>query len=284
MSTNPLLPPTHLDAEKILRASRSNFAPAFRLLSSTARKDITLLYALCRVIDDAADNEEHAPALRREALEAWRAGFLHPEGNGLPDNLRELLQRRSLPLAPFLELLEGATTDLALTVRMATRADLDRYCYRVAGTVGLLCLPIFEADTSRCTPYAETLGRALQYTNILRDTASDLRRGRIYYPLDELAEAGLTPENFASKNERRQFYLQQFSQQAEHLFAEAARLLPPQDQQALRTARLMAALYARLLDTMRRDGLGVMEQRYRLTTAEKLRVLTTEFASNILTS
>lgn len=279
---NPLVPPSHLDAQKILQTSKSNFAPAFQLLAPAAREDLAILYAVCRLVDDVADNESFDLTSRREALDAWRTGFLHPEGYGLPDNLYELMLRRAMPLAHFLELLEGATTDLAACVRMSTRADLNRYCYCVAGTVGLLCLPIFEAESTRCSEYAKTLGRALQFTNILRDAASDLQRDRIYFPLDELSKGGLTPENFLSEHALRQRYLEQFAMETENLFTKAASLLPTEDRHALQAARVMAALYARLLRKMRRDKLRVMEKRYRLTTAEKLRLVAAELLSNRL--
>ncbi len=267
---NPPAPPAHLDAAGILRSSKSSFAPAFRFLPADRREDLVILYAFCRLADDLADAGDHENSARRAALDAWRVGFMHPDLAGLPDNLRELVRRRSLDPELFLELLDGTATDLESPVRMATRADLDLYCHRVAGVVGLLCLPLFGADRQRCAAYAETLGRALQYTNILRDTASDLRRGRIYYPLDEMAEAGLHPENFTAEHARRQGYLERFAAGAAELFARAEALLPAPDRHALRAARIMASTYGRLLRKMRRDGLRVMERRYRLSAPEKL--------------
>ncbi len=272
---NPLGPPDHLDAARIVRESKSSFVPALRILSSQRRKDLEVFYAFCRVVDDLADSGDSDNDTRREALESWRAGFRDPQMRGLPGNLRELARRRSLDSALFLELLDGTATDLEAPVRMATRADLDAYCHRVAGVVGLLCLPIFGADAARATPYAESLGRALQYTNILRDTASDLLRGRLYYPLDELAEAGLGPDNFAGEHGRRQRYLEAFAGRAEKLLAVAAEALPPADRRALRPARIMSATYALLLRKMRSDGLRVLEKRYRLSAAEKLAAVAT---------
>lgn len=262
---NPLRPPAHLGAAAILRSSRSSFLPAFRLLSAGRRKDLETFYAFCRAADDIADAEGHATADRYAALEAWRAGFRSPELRGLPDNLRDLIIRRGLDRGMFLELLDGTATDLAVPVRMATRADLDLYCHRVAGTVGRLCLPIFGADADRAGIYAETLGRALQYTNILRDTKSDLARGRIYYPLDELSATGV--EAFPSD---AQTYLARFAEQADTLFDEAAALSPIEDARWLRPARIMASIYRSLLRKMRRDGLRVTEKRYRLSGPEKL--------------
>jgi len=265
---NPLLPTAGFEAAAIVRASQSSFVPAFRLLPGERRRDLETFYAFCRTADDIADREGPAPAERYAALEAWRAGFRDAEMRGLPDDLRELIRRRALGRKLFLELLDGVATDLASPVRMATRTDLDLYCHRVAGTVGRICLPIFGADPGRAGDYAETLGRALQYTNILRDTASDLQRGRIYYPLDELARAGA-----ADFPHGAEAYLALFASQTAQLFDEAASLAPAEDARALRPARIMAAIYRALLRKMQRDGLRVAEKRYRLSAAEKFRAV-----------
>lgn len=262
---NRPLPPTTLDSTAIVRASQSSFIPAFRLLPADRRKDLEIFYAFCRVADDIADAPGTALPDRYAAVEAWRAGFRDAGLRGLPDNLRELIERRGLPRNLFLELLDGVATDLAAPVRMATRADLDLYCHRVAGTVGRLCLPIFGADPERAADYAETLGCALQYTNILRDTAPDLERGRIYYPLDELAVAGV--DSFPRD---AQSYLVSFAAKTAALFDEAAANSPPQDDRALRPARIMASVYRTLLRKMQRDGVRVTERRYRLSGPEKL--------------
>ena len=262
---NRLLPPAHLEAAAIVRANNSSFVPAFRFLPADRRKDLETFYAFCRTADDIADAEGLEATDRYAALEAWRAAFRDPDLRALPDNLRELIVRRGLDRILFLELLDGTATDLAAPVRMATRADLDLYCHRVAGTVGRLCLPIFGADPDRATPYAETLGRALQYTNILRDTKSDLTRGRIYYPLDELSAAGV-----ASFPSDAQEYLLSFAEKTTALFDQAAATYPAEDAKALRPARVMASIYRSLLGKMRRDGLHVSEKRYRLSAPEKM--------------
>jgi phytoene/squalene synthetase len=262
---NQLLPPAHLEAAAIVRASKSSFVPAFRLMSADRRTDLETFYAFCRAADDIADAEGHEATDRYAALEAWRTAFRDPDLRGLPDNLRELILRRGLDRGLFLELLDGTATDLAAPVHMATRADLDVYCHRVAGTVGQLCLPIFGADRERASAYAEILGRALQYTNILRDTKSDLARGRIYYPLDELAAAGV-----ASFPHDAQDCLFSFAKKTAALFDEATALSPREDARALRPARVMASIYRSLLRKMQRDRLRVTEKRYRLSAPEKM--------------
>jgi len=265
--------PSRLEARAITRASGSSFAPAFRLLALDRREDLELLYAFCRVADDIADAPGAGESARAAALAAWREAFADPQLRGLPDNLREMVQRRGLEPQLFLELLDGTATDLGPEVRMPTCGDLELYCHRVAGTVGQLCLPIFGADRTRSSGYAETLGRALQFTNILRDTASDLARGRLYYPLDGLRAAGLDADNFAVAHEARRSYLVRFATLANDLFKEAARTAPVSDRRALRPAFLMAAVYRALLRKMGNDDLRVMKKRYRLNAVEKVTAL-----------
>ena len=270
---NPLLPTARFEAAAVVRASQSSFVPAFRVLPAGRRRDLETFYAFCRTADDIADLEGPAAAERYAALEAWRHGFRDAEMRGLPHHLCELIRRHALERSLFLELLDGVATDLASPVRMAARADLDLYCHRVAGTVGRLCLPIFGADSVRAGEYAETVGRALQYTNILRDTASDLRRGRIYYPLDELASAGVT--DFPRGAEA---YLVNFARQTDKLFDKAASMAPAEDARALRPARIMASIYRALLRKMQSDGLRVTEKRYRLSKPERLWAIIRAFA------
>lgn len=262
---NPLLPPARLDFSALVRGGRSNFAPAFRLLPADRRKDLETLYAFCRMIDDIADAGGYPAGLRHEALAAWRAGFQDAELRGLPENLAELVRRRALDRLLFLGLLAGTETDLAPAVRMATRAELDLYCHRVAGTVGQLCLPVLGADPVRAKPYAETLGRALQYTNILRDTAADWRGGRIYYPLEELARAGV-----GDFPRGAQAYFASFAAQTEELFEQAGALVPAEDNRALRPARVMSSVYRALLRKMRRGGWSLDGPPCRLSVPEKL--------------
>lgn len=265
---NALGPPARL-VSGAARARGSSFAPAFLLLARTRRRDLAVLYAFCRAADDVADAEGYSEAERREALAAWRAGFTSAHSEGLPEDLAELIRRRHLDTQLCLELLDGVETDLAPAVRMADRAALDLYCHRVAGVVGRLCLPVFGADPARAADYAETLGRALQRINILRDTADDVRRGRIYFPLDELAVEGLDAGSFSGDHRRRQRYLESFAAETGTLLSRAEEIRPVEDRAALRPARVMAAIYGALLAKMRDGGLRVMEERYRLTAAEK---------------
>jgi phytoene synthase len=266
-----LLPAHFPDADSLLRRSRSSFTPAIRLLPPEQRRDLSTLYAVCRTLDDIADAENLDISQRLAAWHAWREVFAGDQSAHLPPVVHDLVTRRNLDCRLFLELLDGVAIDLHPPVRMPHRAALDHYCHQVAGTVGQLCLPIFGARHAQSTTYAETSGRALQYTNILRDTAADLARQRVYYPLDELNIAGIDTAKIDTAN--WQNYLCRFAAETMELYSEAARLLPVEDRHALRPARYMAALYRALLQKIIRHNCQVFERRFRLSSAEKILVL-----------
>ena len=96
-----------------------------------------------------------------------------------------------LPQRPLEDLVDGVAMDIG-SRRYKTFGELYQYCYRVASTVGLVCVQIFGCQEADSRDYAVDLGVALQLTNILRDVAVDLERGRLYIPLDELEASGCT--------------------------------------------------------------------------------------------
>jgi phytoene synthase len=268
---NPLLPAHFPDAATLLRRSGSSFAAAIRLLPREPRRDLSTLYAICRTLDDIADADNLDHPQRLAAWHAWCDVFAEDHNGPMPPAVRDLVNRRKLDRGLFIELLEGVAIDLHPPVTMPDRAALDRYCHQVAGTVGRLCLPIFGTRSEQSIAYAETLGRALQYTNILRDTAVDLTRQRVYYPIDELKFAALDPTHLDHSSWQK--YLRQFAVDTEQLYLDAASLLPAEDRPALRPARLMAAHYQALLQKIIRNDCRVFDRHFRLSSAEKILVL-----------
>lgn len=167
------------------------------------RRAIWAVYALCRVVDDIVDEAAEAPRVGhlrgstspKVALDGWRRSLerLYMRGGTDEGPIQaawgDLLNHYAVPLQPALELIDGVEMDLTLN-RYATFDDLYLYCYRVAGTVGLLTAPIFGYQDKAALHHAVELGVALQLTNILRDVGEDARKGRIYLPLDEMQHFG----------------------------------------------------------------------------------------------
>jgi phytoene synthase len=184
----------------VLRGARATFAArartfwwAARLLPPAARDDAAVVYALCRLADDTAD-EATDPAAARAALDRL-ADEVTGRAPARPviAAFRETAARLEIPLESALELVEGVRSDLG-TVRLADDDELVRYGYRVAGTVGLMMCAVLGVRRREALPHAVDLGIAMQLTNICRDVAEDAARGRVYLPARRLRAAGTGPE------------------------------------------------------------------------------------------
>jgi len=244
------------ESRTITRKSASNLALAFVLLPRPKRDAMSVLYAFCREVDDAADDDSVPVETRRARLAAWRADIRRTCENGAPEfpvnrEFQPVIQQFKLPFALFDELIQGCEMDLDVT-RYPDFEALEKYCYRVASVVGLLSIEIFGYQNEDCRDYAVYLGKALQLTNILRDVKNDAARGRIYLPQDEL-------KNFAVSEAEilRCEYSDNFHALAKHVAARArgyyelARLtLPAEDRRAMVAAELMGAVYWRLLEKL----------------------------------
>jgi phytoene synthase len=180
------------------------------LMPPAKRRAIWAIYVWCRRTDELMDSPEAqaqpVPVLA-ERLDAWeartRALFNGEVRDGLDLVMHDTLQRYPQPLQPYLDMIEGMRMDLT-TSRYANFAELQLYCYRVAGTVGLMTQEVMGLDAAytsapwsgspdslpNTTEAAVALGIANQLTNILRDVGEDRGRGRIYLPLDELQRFG----------------------------------------------------------------------------------------------
>src|SRR3989304_6285497 len=171
----------------LVRKSRSSFYYSFLFPPRPKRDAIYAVYALCRAVDDVADDAGDMEA-KAERLKGWREELdrcyagrpTHP----ITRALRDCLSRYPIPKGYFEELIAGVEMDLTVT-RYRPFADLTRYCYRVASVVGLICIEIFGYRREATKEYAINLGLALQLTNILRDLKTDGRRGRIYLPPED---------------------------------------------------------------------------------------------------
>ena len=197
-------PPAH-DSRQIARSSREVLAThsrTFRLASlwlpAAARREVAVLYALCRLIDDTADETVDCKQAKRSLHHIRREvdGAVQPRP--LVAEFTDIAARRGIDLGAVRELIDGVTGDLA-TVRMESDADLLRYCYRVAGTVGLMMCPLLGVEDRRAIPHAIDLGIAMQLTNICRDVREDAMRNRVYLPESRLNEVGISASHIVDR-------------------------------------------------------------------------------------
>jgi len=240
-------------SQSITHKSASNLALAFMLLPRTKREAMAALYAFCRQVDDIADDESRPVAERRVQLAAWREDVRLACTGGSPrfrvnEELQPVIARHHLPLALFDELLRGVEMDLDIR-RYTTYGELEQYCYRVASVVGLLSIEIFGYRNPSCRDYAVHLGRALQFTNILRDVRTDAERGRIYLPGEELGRCGVAPEEVLrfQYSPRFRALAERVAERARGYYRQARLALPSEDRRSMIAAELMGAVYWQLL-------------------------------------
>ena len=255
-------------------ASGSSFYYSFLFLPPQRRRAITALYAYCREVDDVVD-EVSDPGVARAKLAWWvdeverifAGNPQHPVGRALAPVVGAFGLERTL----MLEIIEGMRMDLEYN-RYPDFATLEVYCHRVAGVVGLLSARIFGYTDPRTLDYARTLGLAFQLTNIIRDVGEDVRRNRIYLPLDELARFDLSTDDLILLKEDERFgRLMSFQvQRARDCYERAFSLLPQADRRAQRPGIVMAAIYRTLLDEIDASGGKVLNQRIALTPLRKL--------------
>lgn len=254
--------------------SGSSFYYSFLFLPQERRRAITALYAFCREVDDTVD-ECTDQSVARIKLAWWRTEVskmyegtpAHPVMQALQPHLAVY----NLEQKHLIAIVDGMEMDLDQS-RYLDYPALQRYCWHVASVVGILSASIFGVTKPRTLEYAEKLGLAFQLTNIIRDVGEDARKGRIYLPINELQQFGVTAADLLNARHSDKFEaLMRFQvARADKMYDEAMALLPKEDRRAQRPGLMMAAIYRTVLDEIERDNYQVLNQRISLTPIRKL--------------
>lgn len=267
--------PSTETSREIVRRSGSNLAFALAVLPGEKREDMGVFYAFCRIVDDIADDPE-APAIeKQEGLNRWRRlvkGELEDPLPGVELEFDEVRRRYQLNEDELEAIIDGVEMDIE-PLRFETAEDLKNYCYRVASAVGLVSIQIFGYEDPGSREYAEQLGYALQWTNIMRDVGEDAGEGRLYLPLEDLNRYGLSEAAILSgKPDFASFQrlMKHEAGVARELYQKAISALPPVDRKSMRSAEMMRRIYSGILDEMERGGFRVFETRYKLSKARML--------------
>src|SRR5262249_38194352 len=270
--------------EEITWSQARNFSYGIRLLPPAKRQALAAVYAFARRIDDIGDGTLPAPE-KLVKLEEARAGLSaliaggavrgQEEAGGGDDVLVALADaatRFDLPLAAFGELIDGCADDVR-GVSYVTFDDLLHYCRCVAGSIGRLSLGVFgtsEPDTA--VPLADSLGVALQLTNLLRDIREDYASGGVYLPADDLARFGcaLDADPATHPGQRELTALVEFeADRARSWYAKGLALMPLLDRRSAASAGAMAGIYFRLLEHIAASPAAVLTHRVSLSAREK---------------
>ena len=254
-------------------ASGSSFYYSFLFLPSEQRRAITALSAFCRAVSAGVD-ETQEPQVAATKLAWWRSEvanlFAGQPQHPVTKALAPHIPTRGISQQWMNEIIDGMEMDLTQT-RYLDWPGLERYCYRVAGVVGLLAANIFGYREARTLDYARELGIAFQLTNIIRDVGEDARKNRIYVPMADMKQFEVPAADILQRRESAQFRaLMAFEAgRARHHYKKAMDALPASDRKAQRPGLIMAAIYRTLLEEIEHDGFRVLTQRTSLTPLRK---------------
>ena len=270
--------------ERVVRSRARNFAYGIRLLPTTKRQALSAVYAFARRVDDIGDcsdsTETRGECLARLATARDELHHMerHPEDPVLVA-LADAARRHPIPLAAFDELIDGCEADVRGT-DYATADELTFYCRCVAGSIGRLSLGVYGVDPARfeeASGYADSLGVALQLTNILRDVREDGLMGRVYLPADELVRYGCTLKldehgHFVDNPADLAELVRDQAARARTWYDTGLRLLPLLDRRSAACTAAMAGIYRRLLVRISEQPINALNARMSLPAREKAAV------------
>ncbi len=274
MSQGPRLTESYSHCRAIVLQARSNLGRAFWLLPEPQRCGMDALYAFARTADDIVDNTE-TESIRRENLQQFRgelrAATTGSSGTGVFPALTDTIERYQIPPQYLFDLLDGCEMDLTPR-RYADWPELREYCLRVASSVGLGCLCIWNCHEPAARQPAIDCGLALQLTNILRDLRADAALDRVYLPQDDLARFSLTESDILSGAPTvAACELIRFeAARARELYQSAWQAMSIIPQPARRLYWLMHQTYSRLLQKIEHEPSVVFQRRVRLSWGTKL--------------
>jgi len=260
------------ECERITWTQARNFAYGIRLLPAHKRRGLAVIYAFARRIDDIGDGTM-PPEDKIAALEGARLALGDLAAASAEDPvllaLADVQQSFPVPIQAFGELIDGCIADVRGT-SYGTFEDLLHYCRCVAGSIGRLSLGIYgtSGDAEQAAQLADSLGVALQLTNILRDIREDHQNGRVYLPSEDLAKFDVAldaPSQSAQFSRLVEFEVER----ARDWYATGMRLMPMLDWRSAACTGAMAGIYRRLLERIAAQPAGVLRGRMSLSTGEK---------------
>jgi phytoene synthase len=297
VQTTPSLPPRHTQASlgeayERCRQETAQWAKTFYLgtllMPPEKRRAIWAIYVWCRRTDEIMDSPQ-AQALPAATLlarlDAWeertRGMFEGRTTDDLDRVMVDTMERFPQPQQAYLDMIEGQRMDVNKH-RYATFSELELYCYRVAGTVGLMSQAVMGLDPAYTSaPWSErpdpshaaiALGIANQLTNILRDVGEDRSRGRIYLPQDEMALFGYREADLldGKMNDNWRALMAFQLRRAREWFARSEEGVRWLSGDARWPVWASLRLYRGILDVIERQGFDVFNRRAYVPTAEKL--------------
>lgn len=277
---------------ELTQRTAHNFRFSFLTLPHEKRRAMDALYAFNRITDDLGDEEGVPVELRQVRLTTWRKSLQIALGQDddlknvqTPDTTEvgtfwehpaqpaivDMANRYRIPAEYLYAVIDGVEMDLQ-PVEMLTFVQLQRYCYHVAGAVGLCCIHVWGFKDEKAIPLAIDCGLALQLTNILRDLSEDANLGRIYLPREDLDRFGYSRDDLRAQVINKSFLeLMRFEvARAKSYYERAEQLFDYLDPDGRRILRTMIDIYRGLLLEIERCNFDVFSKRVSLPKWKKL--------------
>lgn len=263
-------------AAQITRRFAKTFYFASHLLPLQKKQAAYAVYALCRLSDDAVDHEtdpKKAQQRLNNIQEKIDTAYAQKStSDPLICAFRDAVKNTQIPRKYFDELLLGLKMDLSKKT-FETFEDLDLYCYRVAGVVGLIMAKILKTSSPDAETCAVNLGKAMQLTNILRDICEDFEKGRVYLPLDELKRFNVRSEDLQLRKTSPQLTaLLRFQIERARKFYEESepgiQSIPGRREKIV--VATMKKLYSMILEKIEKNGYNIFKKRATTTLLEKI--------------
>lgn len=266
------------DVEALVRKSGSSFYWAMWVLPRHKRMAMYAIYAFCRGVDDIADGSGRE-ADKMKQLDFWRQE-LDRLYHGIPSEpvclaLAQPVLDYGLEQKDFLSVIEGMERDARPQVRITDEQDLAIYCDAVACSVGRLANCVFGIDRETGNAIADSLGQALQLTNILRDVAEDAACDRMYIPQTLLDRHGVKSDDPMDALTQSGFSVacRELAGLAVDHYEAADLMLRRHDRSVMRPAVLMMQTYRSILRRLQKRGWNDNDQRVRLSSTEKFMIM-----------
>jgi len=274
---SPFLNTGFAEAKAITGHNAKTFYLSSRFLPKPKRYAAYVIYAVCRLSDDAVDINISSPAqslsrIKENIAMVYSEEFLTHQ---LLLALRKTVKEYDIPKEHFDEFIAGMQMDLSKK-RYKNFAELYNYSYRAAGVIGLIMLEIFDQHNEAAKDYAVALGIAMQLTNIIRDIKEDYLRGRIYLPLDEMEKFGVCETDISRgiMNENLKGLLEFNARRAKEYYTECEKGIKMiRDARCRFVVRAMKEMYETLLDEMGKKHYNVFSKRARVNGFQKAGIL-----------
>ena len=240
-----------LFVENKVKNSGTSFYWGMKLLDKNKKRAMFAIYAFCREVDDIAD-KEGPKKLKEKKLQIWKKkiNLLYQNKSPSTSILRELsfaIDNYNLEKKDLYSVIEGMIMDVREKIQFPSKKKLNKYCYRVAVSVGLLSIKVFGLNSKFSKDYAFSLGMAFQLTNIVRDFSEDLEIERCYLPSEILKKYGIKKEiSVINKNPSLQNVLQEVLKEALRYFKKSDQLSKKLNEKQIIASEIMKFFYKAL--------------------------------------